>query len=337
MSSKPSWLTRYWPFGLGVLFTLGVASLTWRQFAWRAVWASLAKADLRYVALALAAMLLNIVLKTWRWRWLFHPQSEHLRCGDLLSALMIGQLGNVLLPTRLGDVARLGVVHRKSGVALSWALLTIVAEKALDSVMLLVLLAALLPFVTLPAWLGTSQLILGAALAAGFMGVAAHEKGRRRVAQALQRLLGRRIARWAESALDSISAWRALQESQVRVWLWTLSVAIWLLAGLVNYFGFRAVALGLPFSAGLLLAVTEIAGTELAYTPAAVGVYHSIAILTLATFGVGPADALSAAFLLYLVVYLPILLGGLTAAWSEGLTLGQPQATGSLPPGEDRH
>jgi uncharacterized membrane protein YbhN (UPF0104 family) len=102
--------------------------------------------------------------------------------------------------------------------------------------------------------------------------------------------------------------------------LWTLSVVIWLLAGLVNHFGFRAVGLQLPLTAGLLLAVTEITGTRLAYTPAAIGIYHSIAIVTLAPFGVGPTDAFSAALLLHLVVYLPILIGGLAAVWWEGLT-----------------
>lgn len=315
---------------MGVLITAGVAWFAARGFDWGAVWASLVRADLRYVALAAAAMLLNIVLKAWRWQWLFHPQSGHLRRRDLLSALLIGQLGNVLLPTRLGDVARIGVVHRKAGVALSWALLTIVAEKALDSVMLLVLLGALLPFVAWPTWLGTAQLVSGALLAAGLMAlmwVATQETARQRVAQALQRLLPGPIPRWIERGLQSLDAWRAVQERQVQVRLWALSVAIWLLAGLVNYFGFRAVALRLPLTAGLLLAATEIAGTRLAYTPAAIGIYHSIAILTLAPFGVGPAEALSAALLLHLVVYLPILVGGLAAVWSEGLTLRKPMAT----------
>jgi uncharacterized protein (TIRG00374 family) len=235
---------------------------------------------------------------------------------------MIGQLGNVLLPTRLGDVARMGVVHKKAGVALSWALLTLVAEKALDSVMLLVLLGALLPFVAWPTWMSTTQLVFGALLAAGLIGLvwlATQATVRHRLAQVLQRLLPGPIPRWTERILESLSAWRAVQERAVQVRLWTLSVLIWLLAGLVNHFGFCAVGLHLPLTAGLLLAATEIAGTRLAYTPAAIGIYHSIAIVSLAPFGVGPTDALSAALLLHLVVYLPILIGGLAAVWWEGL------------------
>lgn len=329
ISSKRRSLIRYWPFAAGLLVTVAVAWFAAREFDWRVVWASLARADLRYVALAAAAMLLNIVLKARRWQWLF-PQSGSLRPRDLLSALLIGQLGNVLLPARLGDVARMGVVHRKAGVALSWTLLTIVAEKALDSVMLLVLLGALLPSIPWPGWLGTTQLVSGILLAAGLVGLmwlATQETARERVVQASQRLLPGPIPCWTERTLQSLSAWRTVQDRHVGVRLWTLSVAIWLLAGLVNYFGFRAVALELPLTAGLLLAATEIAGTRLAYMPAAIGIYHSIAILTLAPFGVGPAEALSAALLLHLVVYLPILIGGLAAVWSEGLALRKPTAT----------
>jgi uncharacterized protein (TIRG00374 family) len=342
MTSERRSPIRYWPLALGVLVTAGVAWFAAREFDWRAVWASLVRADLRYVALAMAAMLLNILLKVWRWQWLFHPQigtpsrvpgtpprvlgevggTGQLRRRDLLSALMIGQLGNVLLPTRLGDVARMGVVHKKAGVALSWALLTLVAEKALDSVMLLVLLGALLPFVAWPTWMSTTQLVFGTLLAAGLIGLvwlATQATVRHRLAQVLQRLLPGPIPRWTERILESLSAWRAVQERAVQVRLWTLSVLIWLLAGLVNHFGFCAVGLHLPLTAGLLLAATEIAGTRLAYTPAAIGIYHSIAIVTLAPFGVGPTDALSAALLLHLVVYLPILIGGLAAVWWEGL------------------
>jgi uncharacterized membrane protein YbhN (UPF0104 family) len=181
----------------------------------------------------------------------------------------------------------------------------------------------LLPFIAWPTWLGTTQLLFGATLAAGLVGlmwVATQETARQSVARALKRWLPGPIPRWIERTLESLSAWRAVQERQVQLRLWTLSVAIWLLAGLVNHFGFRAVGLQLPLTAGLLLAVTEIAGTRLAYTPAAIGVYHWIAIVTLTAFGVGRTDALSAAVLLHLVVYLPILIGGLTAVWWEGLT-----------------
>jgi uncharacterized protein (TIRG00374 family) len=311
-----------------LLITAAVAWFAAREFDWRMVWANLMGADPRYVALSAAAMLLNIGLTAWRWQWLLQPRAGHLRRRDLLSALMIGQLGNVLLPTRLGDVARMGVVHKKAGVALSWALLTIVAEKALDSIMLLVVLGALLPFIAWPSWLATTQLVLGALLAAGLVGlmwVATRDTALQRVTQALPRWLPGPIPGWIKRILESLSAWRAVGERPVQVRLWTSTAAIWVLAGLVNYFGFRAVALQVPLTGGLLLAVTEIAGTQLAYTPAAIGIYHSIAILTLAPFGVGPAEALSAALLLHLVVYLPILIGGLTGVWWEGLALRKPR------------
>lgn len=326
MSSEHRSLIKYWPFGVGILTTVGVAWFAAREFDWRSVWASLAGADPRYLALAVTAMLLNIALKAGRWQWLFHPMTEQLRRRDLLSALLIGQLGNVLLPARLGDVARMGLVHRKSRVALSLVLLTILAEKAFDSVMLLVLLGALLPFVAWPNWMNGTKLVAGLLLSAGLallIWTSTRERVRQRVVQALQHFVPGPIPGWVQRALQSLDAWRVMQDRQVQVRLWASSAAIWLLAGLVNYFGFRAVALDLPLTAGLLLAATEIAGTQVAYTPAGIGVYHSIAILTLAPFGVGPTDALSAALLLHLIVFVPIICGGLAAVWLDGVSWRQ--------------
>ena len=324
MSSERRSLIKLWPLVVGLLLTAGVGWFAAREFDWHAVRDSLAQADPRYLALAVLAMLLNIALKVRRWQWLFHPRSRPVPARDLLRALLVGQLGNVLLPTRLGDVMRIAVVHVKVGVPWRWALLTIVVEKVLDSVMLLALLGALLPFVAWPTWVSTLHIILSALLVVGVVSLvwmATQEGARRRMVRALQRIHLGSVSRWTERTLQSLATWRAAQERPVQARLWVLSVAIWLLAGLVNWFGFRAVGLELPFAAGLLLAATEVAGTRLAYTPAAIGAYHSIAVLTLALFDVGPTAALSAAVLLHLVVYVPILTGGLAAAWWAGAAL----------------
>ncbi|MGC8787539.1 MAG: lysylphosphatidylglycerol synthase transmembrane domain-containing protein [Anaerolineae bacterium] len=311
---------------LGLLVTANALWFIAREVDWRVTWAALSQADQRYLALALGAMLSNIIAKALRWQWLFYPAQQRLKPRHLLSALLIGQLGNVLLPTRLGDLARIWVISQRQRLALSQSLLTVAVEKALDSLMLLLVLAALLPVVPLPPWLSSSKLVLsgllGLALGA-WVALAAHEPLRQRMQQALQRLHLGALARWLEEAMEAISHLRALRAGAVQARLWGLSLAIWLLSGCVNYFAFRAVRLDLPFAAGMLLAVTEITGTNVAYTPAAIGVYHSICILTLSLFGVPFTPALSVALFLYLVVYIPIIVGGLLAVWLEGFNLRQ--------------
>lgn len=320
---KERWPAAFCSLALGLLVTAGVGWFAAREFDWRAVRASLAAADPRHLALAVAAMLLNIALKTLRWQWLLRPTPRPLLFRDALAALMVGQLGNTLLPARLGDAARVGVVHRKAGVPLSLALWTLLAEKACDGVLLGLVLGALLPVAAWQNWLGTTELALSALLVAGLLcltWLATQERARQRVVQAMERLPLRPLPRMMDDALQSLGAWRAVQDWRAQVRLWAVTVAIWLLSGWVNQCGFHAVGLELPFSAGMLLAGTEIAGTRLAYTPAALGVYHSVAVLTLALYGVGAGEALGAAVLLHGVVYVPILVGGVAAAWSEGLS-----------------
>nr|MBC7245594.1 flippase-like domain-containing protein [Chloroflexota bacterium] len=322
-------LTTYRPLlglALGVLVTASAFLFVAREWDWRVTWAVLSQSDLRYLALALCAMLGNIACKTLRWQWLFYPQGQHFSRRNLLMALLLGQLGNILLPTRLGDLARIWVLSQGQRIALSLSLLTVVAEKAMDSVMMLLVLAILLPFVPLLPWLSKTHLVLAGALIillVALVWLAVQESLRQRLMRAMRRLRLGPVANWAERAMDAIVHLRKLQAWPVQLRLWALSAAIWLLSGLVNHFAFRAVRLNLPFAAGLLLAVTEISGTNVAYAPAALGVYHSICILTLSLFGVRFAPALSAALLLYLVVYAPIIVGGLLAVWLEGFDLGQ--------------
>lgn len=319
---------------LGLLVTASVFLWIAREWDWRATWSVLTQSDLRYLTLALGAMLGNIPCKALRWQWLFYPQSQRLRYRRLLTALLIGQLGNVLLPTRLGDLARIWVLSRGQHIALSLSLLTIVAEKAMDSLMMLLVAALLLPFVPLPHWLSTPRLVLASVLIILFVGLvwlAVQESFRQRILRVWRRLRLGPLVSWVEQAMDAIVHLHALRAWPVQLRLWALSAAIWLLSGMVNHFTFRAVQLPLPFAAGLLLAVTEISGTNVAYTPVALGVYHSICLLTLSLFGVSFVHALPAALLLYLVVYAPIIVGGLLAVWVEGLELDQLRKLNSSP------
>lgn len=293
--------------GLGLAATAALVYLAARQAEPQAAWRVLRAADPLPLAGALGAMLANIALKVWRWRWLFHPEAPR----RLLAPLLVGQLGNVLLPGRMGDAARVWLAGR-GGAGLGRSALTVLVEKAVDGLLLLGLAAGLVAFLPAAPELSAGRLAASGALGALFLvaTLAAVWAPLRRRVLGLARLLG--LAAHLEPPLA------ALGRPGVQLRLWGASLAIWLLAGLVNDLGFRAVGIDLPLTGGMLLAVTEIAGNNLAYSPAGVGVYHSICVVTLSLFGVGYERALSAAVLLHLVVYGPIVVGGLGSLWLAG-------------------
>ena len=308
--------------GIGLFVTGAVIYFAAHEFNLHEAWATLARANLCYLALALAVMLANIGLKAWRWRWLYGTEPGCPSGARLLNALMIGQLGNALLPARLGDVARIWAAGAGQAAGMGSALMTVLVEKAIDSFMLLATLAALLPFIVLAPWLKRSQLVLSVGLV-GLLAMlallAANAPLRGRLLALLQRLPLGPARPYLERTLQMVARLQGLRERKVQTRLWASSLAIWLTAGLINQLGFLALHLSLPLAAGYLLAVTELTGNRVAYTPAGIGVYHYVCVLTLALYGVSFEAALGAGILLHLVVYMPIVLGGLAAVWLESL------------------
>ena len=72
---------------------------------------------------------------------------------SLYSAIMIGYLANLALPLRAGDVVRLAVIRKSSGLAPAPATASIIAERLLDIVTLAIVLGAVSIGVALPGYL----------------------------------------------------------------------------------------------------------------------------------------------------------------------------------------
>lgn len=78
-------------------------------------------------------------LRGWRWRMALEPMGEHTTKGVAVDAIFVSYAVSLLVP-RSGEFARCGVLKAKSDVDFAKALGTVVTERAIDS--LLVMLVA---------------------------------------------------------------------------------------------------------------------------------------------------------------------------------------------------
>ena len=74
--------------------------------------AGLAAARTSWVVLAVASVFLTVAAGVIRWRILFHPQSHERSWQTLTAAFVVGQMLNIVLPLRIGQVVRAGWVSR---------------------------------------------------------------------------------------------------------------------------------------------------------------------------------------------------------------------------------
>lgn len=318
-----------WRFWVGVILSLVTLAWLARTTDWAAVGAALRDMDYRWVLLATLLNLISVPLRTLRWRLMFPPDRLP-SWRRLLSALLIGQAVNVLMPARLGDLLRASLVGQGST---AYALGTLVIEKALDLLLLAALVVLLLSQVALPAWWRGSGQALVVTAAAALLIVAVMALARR----PMLRLLGTLEARWPQKWARRILAAARQILGSLEALRWPVllpalacSAGIWLFYAAVN--GVLLRAIGEPpsvLAALFVLAVLQL-GVAVPSSPGRIGVYHYLCIQALLVFGIGEAPALSYAIALHLIsVVLPMVLGAVLA-WQLGVPLvAQPAATES--------
>jgi hypothetical protein len=295
--------------------------LAFRDIPARQALASFANADYRFVALGTALVLVSPLLRAARWRLLFHPHEEELGILRLAEILLIGQMLNIVVPARLGEVARIYFMGELEDRSRARTLGTIAVEKWL-SVLMLLLLALLVPlFVTLPAWFRDARVTLGA-LAAAFLGgailLSRYQDRLVNLVAAASRALPQRWRLPVERAISqALGSLRVLRSFSLNVRLQAWSLLILLTSVLVNYAIFLATGMSLPFVAALfLLAVLDV-GVAVPSAPGKLGVFHYLCTLALGVFGVEKSTAVAYAVLLHAVVFLPPSLLGALLLWWE--------------------
>ena len=280
----------------------------------RSVADGMARAHPVFVLAAVASVLLTLLTLAIRWHVLLYAGERGRSRARLLWATALGQMLNVILPIRLGEVARAYVVSRDEGLAAARVFVTVAAEKLADLTLLGVATAMVLVFVSAPTWVaapGRAVLITGALAALGFWLLTWRAE---RVERYMRWLMTILPSRWQESALlqteGALESLRALRSRRSRTLFWLLSVAVLVLAASTNYLMFLAFGMELPAIAALTVLVVVQVGTAAVSVPGNIGVFHYLTVLTLEAFGVEGQLALAYAVLLHLVALGPkVLLG----------------------------
>jgi len=314
--------------------------LAFRQVDLGQMGAAFARVDYGLVVAAAVIQLLVMGAMAGRWGLLFRERPPF---GRLLSALLIAQLANGVIPVRLGMFVRAYLVAREERQSKITVFTTVVAEKVFDSLAFVLLFVAVLP-VFAPGWFQWSAFKLGTGLFAVLLPVLVLVTYQRhRVLRLVRGLMGRvpwvekmGLVQKFEAGFEGLARLRG-GSTLAQLWGWTLVIVG--LGGLVNFAVLRAFAVPVPWGAAVFLLVAlQIGGKVLPAPLGGIGVFQYICVKALALFGVDEALALSYGFVLHFVVFVPgIILGGL-ALFRTQLSLRrlQEEAQDSIPPDRNK-
>jgi hypothetical protein len=273
--------------------------------------------------------------KVWRWRVLFHPDQERVPTGLLFSGLMISYIP---LPFRAGEVARGVVVSARSGIAAARVFSTILVEKVLDVLTLLLLFSISLPFVELPAGMRGTATVLGLlflVVTLVLLGLVLRPNLARSlvgmVAQRLPARLGPRIEEATHHALEGLAP---LSNPQIagKLVLWSLTT--WVVNAVTVYLMLLAFNISISPMAAVVLVVTSNLSMAVPAAPGYVGTFEAAVVTVLDVFGVPRESAQAFALLYHFIGLVPVAAIGVIAALQQGIGLAAFRAAPPQAPDE---
>ncbi len=277
----------------------------------------------------LPVVALQVVVRSSRWRLVLPrvPEGGRARFSSVTSALLIGYLGNAVLPARLGEPIRAAVVGRAERIPIGGAFGAVVLERVVDTAVLAVVGLAAAIAIGAPGWIVNLAVFVAAIglsliLLLATVGLDPFLAAARWVADRLPghvRGVARSMLGRLATFVDGVSGHRRRPDVLAAA---GLSGIGWLLdATIIALVGF---AIGLPIQPGEALVISTVGAlaTAVPSAPGFLGTFEVAVTAAAVTAGATSAQGLALALATHAIVLGPILIGGLLALARTGSTLG---------------
>ena len=297
------------------------------------VWQDLRGGDPRFLLASFASTAVTYLLRSARWQLLLRP----LGAVRLVSALRVTIIGfglSALLPARPGEVVRPYLLARREGISATGAFATILLERLLDLVAVVLLLGGCLVLfgsgVRGPGFSLLRAVEMGGAISAAValaaLGMAFALAGRPelfdrtlgRVRQVLPEALGKTVARLAGRFMVGLGVVRQLRGfAGALAW----SLANWIVVALSVWAVVLAYGLNIPFNGSFVLLALIVVGMAVP-TPGGIGGFHAAFQIGATTlYAVPPDRAAAAAIVLHAMAFVPVAAVSVVLLAREGLSL----------------
>ena len=282
------------------------------------------RASVGWIVLGELAYLGFILTRSWRWQVILRASAPHASLGDVTAVTAIGFALNSVSPFKLGELLRIGAIAPRVKIGVGEAGATVVVERVLDVLALLVIAVAAAAVSgggsnSFGLWSGVF-VIAAISVAIGIIAylMVTHPQATLAIIDRLARRLPGRVATFLDTFAESVLKGFASLRSPGRLaaaGLLSVVVWLWIVAGLIAFF--RALSPELSLSTLVLACTIFVVSQAVSITPGSVGTYEGFFLLVLSTFGARPASLVTAVAVLSHVANIAILLaaGAVGALW----------------------
>jgi hypothetical protein len=281
------------------------------------LWDTARSVPLWAIAASVVLVLTSHVLRASRWLTLLRPSHPESSLTEAFSAIMVGYAASTVVP-RSGELIRPWTFARRSNIPVATALSSVLIERVLDVLVLLLGMTAVLvlersrvaaafPWFTAQTIL-TAMVLPMTILMVVMIAVVFASPGNRLVigfATRISEKLGESVRSMLISVRDGL---KALQRPSLYARLSSETILLWVAYAAPLYLLLQVMDFSMPHSftmidAGVLLVIIAV-GVTIAPTPGALGVYQGFAQQALMLlYGATPEEGLAFAVVAWLVNY----------------------------------
>ncbi len=325
-----------------VILALVLLGLFLRQADLRQVWIEIKRCRVDLVFFGFCSMAFNLAVRSYRWQYLLEPIGQT-SFRNSFKYTTIGFAATFLLPARAGEFLRPYLIARREHFSATAAFATIVLERLIDLVTVLLLFGVFVVVLNPAAAsvdrrafeaikIGGGVVAAAAVVGIAFMFVAAgYPAAIGRMILRFEAILPSRMAHAAARLAHMFAEGLAVirQPRRLAVAL-ALSFPLWLSVATGIWAVARAFQIQVPYTGSFLLMAILTVGVAVP-TPGAVGGFHEAFRLGVTTFyGAANDRAVGAGLILHALSFVPVTILGIVFAAQDGLSLGRIRSLAGL-------
>ena len=313
---------------IGLIISAGFLYLAFRQLDFQQMKQAFSLANYWLLIPSLAILLFSHWLRSVRWQYLLMPVRK-IPVSNLFSALLVGYAANTILPAHLGEVLRAYIIGRKQKVSVSSAMATIVVERIIDVLTIVLIMAVTLVIYPFPDWVkksGYLMLIFAIGLFVFLVVMKTYTEKTMKFIRSMLKPFPQKIKDKIESvSLSFLDGLKPMKRRIDYAIIFVLSILIWACywgVFYINFYTFDLVAgYNLDITAGMVILVITTISVVVPSSPGYIGTYHWLCQLSLELFHVPRAIGLTYAIVVHAINFVAIFLFGFVFALKEGITL----------------
>ena len=299
---------------ISILFTAVLLYLAFKKVNIRIVYDSLTQVRLLYVALSISFFFMSLLIRALLWKKILGGNGRGI-FYSLFTSIVIGQMGNNILPFRAGELLRVHSLSRREKIGKTLCFSTVIVERLFDFVSLVILSLFVSCFIRIPVFVRGGLVIIGIAtvvILSLLIYIANAPKTAASIINWLEKMLPFKIKKKLDTSFNQIVlGLTSLNSLKTTGLILVLSLTCWMLVCFSYFYCLKAYNLAFSWILPPFLLVLLNIGMLVPTLPGSLGVYQFFCVVVLTYFGIEKSVALGFSFVLQAVEFVPVTVLGL--------------------------